>query len=67
MRYGVAFEIAARLRLAGYNQPQQAAKAVIDATYPQCGGSGGLVAVDRSGGLTLPFNTGRYVPRICPG
>ena len=35
---------------------QQAAKAVID-NLSAIGGSGGLVAVDRSGGLTLPFNT----------
>ena len=54
IRYGAAFEIAARLRFAGQSL-QQAAKAVIDNLSAI--GSGGLVAVDRSGGLTLPFNT----------
>jgi beta-aspartyl-peptidase (threonine type) len=55
IRYGAAFEIAARLRLAG--QPlQQAARSVIDG-LAAIGGSGGVVAVDRSGALTLPFNT----------
>jgi L-asparaginase / beta-aspartyl-peptidase len=55
IRYGAAFEIAARLRLAGQSL-QQAAQAVID-NLAAIGGSGGLVAVDRAGGLTLPFNT----------
>ncbi len=55
IRYGAAFEIAARMRLAGQSL-QQAAQAVID-NLAAIGGSGGLVAVDRSGGLTLPFNT----------
>jgi beta-aspartyl-peptidase (threonine type) len=55
IRYGAAFEIAARLRLAGQSL-QQAAKEVID-NLSAIGGSGGVVAVDRSGGLTLPFST----------
>ena len=55
MRYGIAFEIAARLRHAG--QPlQQAAEAAVDA-LAEFGGRGGVVAVDRSGALALPFNT----------
>jgi len=55
MRYGIAFEIAARLRHAG--QPlQQAAEAVVEA-LAEFGGRGGVVAVDRSGALALPFNT----------
>jgi beta-aspartyl-peptidase (threonine type) len=55
MRYGAAFEIAARLRHAG--QPlQQAAEAVV-AALAAFGGRGGVVAVDRTGALALPFNT----------
>ena len=55
IRYGAAFEIAARLRHAG-QALQQATRAVID-RLAAIGGSGGLVAVDRSGALALPFNT----------
>ena len=55
MRYGSAFEIAARLRHAGQSL-RQAADAVI-AALAELGGRGGVVAVNRSGGLALPFNT----------
>jgi beta-aspartyl-peptidase (threonine type) len=55
IRYGAAFEIAARLCHRG--QPlQEACGAVIDA-LAELGGRGGVVAVDRDGGLALPFNT----------
>jgi beta-aspartyl-peptidase (threonine type) len=55
IRYGVAFEIAARLRHAG--QPlHEAARAVID-ELAAVGGSGGVIAIDRSGALSLPFST----------
>jgi L-asparaginase / beta-aspartyl-peptidase len=55
IRYGAAFEIAARLRHRG--QPlQEACRAVIDA-LAECGGRGGVVAVDRAGDLALPFST----------
>jgi L-asparaginase / beta-aspartyl-peptidase len=54
-RFGAAFEIAARLRHAG--QPlEQAARGVIEA-LGKFGGRGGVVAVDRTGALSLPFNT----------
>jgi beta-aspartyl-peptidase (threonine type) len=55
IRYGAAFEIAARLRFADQSL-QQAAQAVLDG-LAAIGGSGGFIAVDRAGGLTLPFNT----------
>jgi L-asparaginase / beta-aspartyl-peptidase len=55
MRYGAAFEIAARLRHAGQSL-QHAAGAVIEA-LAEFGGRGGAVAVDRTGALALPFNT----------
>jgi beta-aspartyl-peptidase (threonine type) len=55
VRYGAAFEIAARLRHGGQSLPL-AAQSVIDA-LAAIGGSGGIVAVDRTGALALPFNT----------
>ncbi len=55
IRYGTAFEIAARLRHAGQSL-QQAARAVVDA-LAAFGGRGGVIAVDRTGSLALPFNT----------
>jgi beta-aspartyl-peptidase (threonine type) len=55
IRYGAAFEIAARLRHAGQSL-HQAAEAVIEA-LAKLGGRGGVVAVDRTGALALPFNT----------
>jgi beta-aspartyl-peptidase (threonine type) len=55
VRYGAAFEVAARLRHAGQSL-QQAARAVIDG-LAAIGGAGGFVAVDFSGALALPFNT----------
>jgi beta-aspartyl-peptidase (threonine type) len=55
IRYGAAFEIAARLRHAGQSL-QQAAYAVVEA-LAEFGGRGGVVAVDRTGALALPFNT----------
>jgi beta-aspartyl-peptidase (threonine type) len=55
IRYGVAFEIAARLRLCG--QPLQEASLAVIVALAELGGRGGVVAVDREGGLALPFNT----------
>ena len=55
MRYGAAFEIAARLRHAGQSL-QEAADAVV-AALAEFGGRGGVVAVGRTGALALPFNT----------
>jgi L-asparaginase / beta-aspartyl-peptidase len=55
IRHGAAFEIAARRRHAGQSL-DRAARAVID-ELAAAGGSGGVVAVDRSCALALPFNT----------
>ncbi len=55
IRYGAAFEIAARLRHAGKSL-HQAAEAVIEA-LAKFGGRGGVVAIDCTGALALPFNT----------
>ena len=55
MRYGAAFEIAARLRHAGLPL-DAAARAVVD-ELGEFGGRGEVIAVDRTGGFALPFNT----------
>ena len=55
IRYGAAFEIAARLRHRG-QLLHEACDAVIDA-LAELGGRGGVVAVDRDGDLALPFST----------
>jgi L-asparaginase / beta-aspartyl-peptidase len=55
IRYGVGFEIGARLRHSGQSV-DQAAQAVIR-ELRALGGSGGVVAVDHAGTLALPFNT----------
>ena len=55
MRWGVAFEVAARLAHLGHAL-DRAAAAVI-AELARKGGRGGLIAVDRQGRLALPFNT----------
>jgi beta-aspartyl-peptidase (threonine type) len=59
IRFGAAFEIAARLRYAG-QALGEAAPAVI-AALGAAGGSGGLVAIDHNGAIALPFNcSGMY-------
>ena len=55
IRHGAAFATAARLRYAGQSL-DLAARAVID-ELAAAGGSGGVVAVDRTGVLALPFST----------
>jgi beta-aspartyl-peptidase (threonine type) len=55
IRYGTAFEIAARLRYAGQSL-QQASDAVVEA-LAALGGRGGVIAVDHAGAFALPFNT----------
>ena len=59
IRFGVAHEVAARIRHRG-DTLAEAAGAVI-AELGRIGGSGGLVAVGRDGALALPFNcSGMY-------
>jgi beta-aspartyl-peptidase (threonine type) len=59
LRFGVAHEVAARLRHRG-DTLIEAAGAVI-AELGRRGGAGGLIAVDRDGALALPFNgSGMY-------
>lgn len=60
IRHGVAHEIAARMRWAGQGLDEAAQAVVVDELGP-IGGSGGLIAVDRRGTVSLPFNcSGMY-------
>ncbi len=65
IRWAAAHEISARMRLRG-ERLATAAPAVI-AELKQVGGDGGLVAVDREGNVSLPFNSeGMYRGTIGP-
>lgn len=55
IRWGAAFEVAARLLHRGETLDRAAACVV--ARLAQVGGAGGLIAADRDGRLALPFNT----------
>lgn len=55
IRWTAAAEIAARMRHAGQTL-DQAATAVVMEDLAQNDGSGGLVAVDRQGNVSMPFN-----------
>lgn len=60
IRYAAAHEIASRMRYAGQSLDQAAHAVVIDILAP-AGGSGGIIAVDRAGNVSLPFNcSGMY-------
>ncbi len=55
LRYTVASELAARVRLAG--QSLKAAASGVIQELGSAGGSGGLIAIDSSGAIALPMNT----------
>ncbi|EGQ7975980.1 isoaspartyl peptidase/L-asparaginase [Vibrio parahaemolyticus] len=56
LRHVVGYNISARMLLASESLVQ-AAKHVVFDDLPSTGGSGGVIAVDSHGNLTLPFNT----------
>jgi beta-aspartyl-peptidase (threonine type) len=55
IRASAAHEIASRIRY-GNETVDDAAKMTIDA-IGQMGGTGGVIAIDRNGAITMPFNT----------
>jgi len=55
IRYAACHEISARMRHAGQSLAQAAQGVVMDLLAPK-GGSGGIIAVDRHGAVSLPFN-----------
>ena len=60
IRYAAAHDIASRMRYAGQSLEEAARAVVIDVLAP-AGGSGGIIAVDRDGNVSLPFNcSGMY-------
>jgi L-asparaginase / beta-aspartyl-peptidase len=60
IRYAAAHEIASRMRYAGQSL-EEAARAVVINMLAPAGGSGGVIAVDQAGNVSLPFNcSGMY-------
>lgn len=60
IRYAAAHEIASRMRHAGQSL-EEASRAVVMDMLASAGGSGGIIAVDRAGNVSLPFNcSGMY-------
>jgi len=60
IRYAAAHEIASRMRYAGESLEEASRAVVIDMLAP-AGGSGGIIAVDHEGNVSLPFNcSGMY-------
>jgi beta-aspartyl-peptidase (threonine type) len=60
IRYAAAHEIASRMRYAGQSLEEASHAVVIDMLAP-AGGSGGVIAVDHAGNVSLPFNcSGMY-------
>lgn len=56
IRHVVAYNVAARMAYGGQSLAEAAA-AVIHEELPATGGTGGLIALDAAGNLTMPFNT----------
>ncbi len=56
IRTVAAYDVAAQMRYAGIGL-EEAARRVVMEKLPAIGGRGGLIAVDRAGNVTLPFNT----------
>ena len=56
IRVAAAYDVCARMRYGGQTLAQ-ATDAVVMHSLPAIGGSGGLIAVDRAGNLSLCFNT----------
>ncbi|QET01960.1 MULTISPECIES: isoaspartyl peptidase/L-asparaginase family protein [Cupriavidus] len=56
IRTVAAYDVAAQMRYAGLSL-EEAARRVVMEKLPAINGRGGLIAVDRAGNVTLPFNT----------
>lgn len=67
LRLGVAHEIDARLRLCNEDLAEATAAVVMNGLV-KIGGSGGVIAVDATGGISMPFNCdGMYRGSIVEG
>ena len=56
IRTSAAFDVSAQMRYAGLSLEESARRVVME-KLPAIQGRGGLIAVDRAGNVTLPFNT----------
>ncbi len=56
IRTAAAFDVCAQMRYAGLSLEESARRVVME-KLPAIHGRGGLIAVDRAGNVTLPFNT----------
>lgn len=56
IRYQVAADICARMRYANVSL-EEAADTVINKQLAEVGGDGGIISVDKSGNVSMPFNT----------
>ena len=56
IRTVAAYDIAARMKYAGQSL-LKASHAVMFESIPSIGGKGGLIAVDNTGNIEMPFNT----------
>jgi len=56
IRAAAAYDVCARMAYGGVSL-EEAARAVVMESLPVIGGRGGLIAVDRRGNFTMPFNT----------
>ncbi|HWI82613.1 isoaspartyl peptidase/L-asparaginase [Ramlibacter sp.] len=56
IRVPAAYDVCARMAYAGASL-EQACEAVVMQSLPAIGGRGGLIAVDRAGNFSMPFNT----------
>lgn len=56
IRYHVAADICARMQYQGLSL-KKAAHQVVNGVLKEAGGSGGIIALDQQGNITMPFNT----------
>lgn len=56
IRYAVAYDVSALMEYKGMSV-DDAARNIIMEKLPSAGGTGGLIAVDHEGNITMPFNT----------
>lgn len=67
IRYAVAYDISALMEYKNFSV-EQAAGYVINAKLKKAGGSGGVIALDKNGNISMPFNTpGMYRGSVKPG
>ena len=67
IRYAVAHDVAARMEYKG-ESVNEAAEYVVNKKLVEAEGSGGLIALDAKGNISMPFNTeGMYRGYIKPG